>query len=88
MFKKYVHNSVGNMKLSGEVEIDESLFGRKVKYHRGNPHVGCQVWIFGTIERATDRFIIYPVEERPEKVLVDLIQQHIEKASTIFSDGW
>ena len=27
IFKKYVHNSVKNMKLSGDVEIDESLFG-------------------------------------------------------------
>ena len=67
MFKETVHISVGNMKLSGEVEIDESVFGRKVKYHRGNPHVGRQVWIFRMIERATDRFIIYPVEERSGK---------------------
>ena len=39
------------------------------------------------IERATNKFIIYPVEERSEKVLVDFIQKHIEKDSTIFSDG-
>ena len=39
-----------HMQLSGDVEIDESLFGRKVKYHRGNPHVGCKIWVFGMIE--------------------------------------
>lgn len=31
----YVHNTASNMKLSGTIEIDESLFGKKQKYHRG-----------------------------------------------------
>ena len=35
------------MKLQGEIEIDdESLFGRRVKFHRGNPKKGMKVWIF------------------------------------------
>lgn len=30
-------------KLSGTVEIDESLFGRRVKHHRGDPNRGVKV---------------------------------------------
>lgn len=30
-------------KLSGIVELDESLFGKRNKYHRGNPHGGMKV---------------------------------------------
>lgn len=88
IFKEYFYRTVSYMKLSGEVEIDESLFGRRVKYHRGNPHVGCKIWIFGMIERSTDKFILYPVENRSEELLTSIIEKHIEKGSTIFSDGW
>ena len=74
--------------LSGEIEIDESLFGRKVKYHRGNPHVGVKVWIFGMIERSSNRMIIYPVNDRRESTLIPIIEKHVEPGSTIYSDGW
>ena len=50
------------LKFHGTVEIDESLFGRKVKAHRGDPNKGKRVWIVGLIERATNRIILYPVE--------------------------
>ena len=85
---EYVYKNVFAMKFMGDVEIDESLFGRKVKYHRGNPHVGCKVWVFGIVERSTDRLIMYPVAERTEDLLISLIEKHVEKGSTIFSDGW
>ena len=74
--------------LEGEIEIDESLFGRRVKYHRGNPHVGVKIWIFGMVERATNRLIMYPVSDRTEKTLVQIIQRHVKRGSTIYSDGW
>jgi len=37
-------------KFSGEIQIDESLFGRRTKYHRGDPR-GLKVWISGLVER-------------------------------------
>lgn len=46
IYKQYVYNHVHGrvyMKLSGTVEVDESLFGRCVKDHKGNPHVGVKV---------------------------------------------
>ena len=38
-----VINAANPMMLEGEVQIDESLFGRKVKYHTGNPNRGLKV---------------------------------------------
>ena len=46
IFMQYVSNIQYTTKFSGTIEIDESLFGRKVKDHRGgdrNP----KVWVFG-----------------------------------------
>ena len=33
--KYWVHVHMSQMRMSGTVEVDESLFGRRVKYHRG-----------------------------------------------------
>ena len=44
--KKYVWDVFRTTRFSGEVEIDESLFGRKCKYHRGYDRTK-KVWIFG-----------------------------------------
>jgi len=49
IFKEYIYQNVHglqNMMLSGIVEIDESLFGRKVKYNKGNPHLGLKVLLY------------------------------------------
>lgn len=40
VFKEYFHNTLRNVKFQGIVEIDESLFGRRVKFHKGNPNRG------------------------------------------------
>lgn len=49
IFMEYVWNNMRNEKLSGRVEIDESLFGRKRKYNKGQKK-GTEIWIFGTIK--------------------------------------
>ena len=46
MFKEYFHRHIKDKKLSGEIEIDESLFGRRVKHNRGNPNAGLKVTCF------------------------------------------
>lgn len=43
VFKEYFHNTLRNVKFQGIVEIDESLFGRRVKYHKGNQNRGLKV---------------------------------------------
>ena len=32
--------------------------------------------------------MLYPVDYRPEEVLVRLTDKHVEKGSRIFTDGW
>ncbi|XP_066921897.1 uncharacterized protein [Clytia hemisphaerica] len=84
---EYVWKCQSKMKFTGTVEIDESLFGRKIKDNKGkkrNP----QVWIFGLVERETNRIIMYPVESRNEETLLPLIKRHCMPGTTIFSDGW
>jgi hypothetical protein len=41
--KEHFNRNITHKKLRGEKEIDESLFGRRVKYHRGNPHKGLKI---------------------------------------------
>ena len=66
--KEDVHRSLPHIKLTGEVEIDECLFGRRTKYHRGRPQ-GAKVWIFGIVERGCNTHVMYPVENRTKETL-------------------
>jgi len=34
------------------------------------------------------KIILYPIDYRPEEVLVRLIDKHVKKSSRIFTDGW
>ena len=88
IFKDYFARHIRDEKLRGEIEIDESLFGRKVKYHRGNPNVGVKVWVFGLVHRDSNTIILYPVSDRKEATLIPIIQRHVAPGSTIYSDGW
>ena len=88
LFKDDFRRNRMNHKLSGEIEIDESLFGRRVKYHRGNPNVGVKVWVFGMVERTSNTIILYPVNDRSEATLIPLIERHVQPGSSIYSDGW
>ena len=86
--KMYVYKLYETVQLEGEIEIDESLFGKKTKHHRGNPNAGLKIWVFGMIERSTNRLLLFPVCEQTKDVLVPLITKYIKKGSPIFSDGW
>ena len=46
------------------------------------------VWIFGIVERESNRVSLYPVDKRDECTLVSLIKTHLEPGSTIYCDGW
>ncbi|XP_078329246.1 uncharacterized protein LOC111114334 [Crassostrea virginica] len=87
-FKEYFYTDLRHRTLRGVVEIDKSLFGRRVKFHRGNPNLGMKVWIFGMVERETNTLLIYPVSDRSEDTLLPIIQRHVEPGPTIYSDGW
>ena len=87
LFKQYVFEHYSTIKLAGEVEVDESLFGRKVKYHRGEK-VGKDVWVMGLVERANNKILVFPVEDRSEDTLLPIILNFVRQGSSIYSDGW
>lgn len=82
------HMVLKNTKIGGdsvEVEIDESKFGKR-KYHRGHYVEG--QWVFGGIERGTNRCFLIPVEKRDKETLLKIIKEWILPNTTIISDCW
>ena len=85
LFKEDLHRSLPHIRLSGKIEIDDSLFGRRTKYHRGRPQ-GSKVWISGIVERGYNTLDIWysgnrlqytqsnPVENRTKETLIPVIQ--------------
>ncbi|VDI73178.1 Hypothetical predicted protein [Mytilus galloprovincialis] len=74
------------IRFQGDVELNESLFGRKINYNRGKP-TGNRKWIFGMIERSSNKIVMYPVDSKGADVLIPLIQKHVEPVSRIFSNS-
>ena len=73
--------------MDGDVEIDESLFGRKVKYNRGNPTT-TRIWIFAMVQRSINQIVMFPVDNWEVPTLIPLIEKHVAPASSIFTDIW
>ena len=71
---------------SSIVEIDESLFGKKRKYHRGtgNQHF----WVFGMVERGTKKCVLHMVDDRKRETLLPIITRYVKPGTTIYSDQW
>ncbi|XP_017474798.1 PREDICTED: uncharacterized protein LOC108365311 [Rhagoletis zephyria] len=67
------------------VEIDASKFGRR-KYHRGHAVEG--QWVFGGVERGTNKCFLVPVETRDKETLLAVIKNWILPNTTIVSDFW
>ena len=90
VMKNYWELHIKTLQLSGIVEIDETLLGRKHKYNRGTKK-GMRCWIFGVIERkplGRSPLIIYPVQRRDAATLLPIIQRHVTVGSNIYSDSW
>ncbi|XP_035224960.1 uncharacterized protein LOC118197546 [Stegodyphus dumicola] len=77
-----------NVMLGGEgviVEIDESKFGKQ-KYHRGKRVEGR--WVFGLVERGTDKCVFRVVENRGAETLLEIIKENVLPGSIVISDCW
>ena len=76
------------MKIGGvgkTVEIDESKFGAKRKYQRGQVSEG--PWVFGAIERGSQKVLLFRVPDRTRETLVHcLITTFIRPGTVIYSD--
>jgi transposase len=81
---------VNPLKLGGDhsVQIDESLFGGKMKYFRGDHFKHVQSWVFGLIEETTGRCVFWLVDDRKKGTLLPIIREHIIPGSTIKSDQY
>ncbi|GFU38847.1 mitotic-spindle organizing protein 2A [Trichonephila clavipes] len=74
--------------LGGEgkiVEIDESMFG-KMKYGKGKPMNG--QWVFGGVERNSNKCIFRVVPSRMKEELLSVIKEWVVPGSVIISDCW
>ena len=69
------------------VEVDESKWGKKPKYHRGFVAPD-KPWVFGAICRESQKVVLSIVQRRTKEDLQPLIQEHIRAGSVIHSDDW
>ena len=71
------------------VEIDEThLYTRK--YHKGRVLAleKEQIWFVGGIERRTKKVFVVLTKKRDKNKLNQIIEQWVEKGTTIYTDGW
>ncbi len=68
------------------VEIDESCFTKSRRsYH---PRVTPSFWLFGGIERGTQKSFLVEVPDRSRATLEPIITEWIQPGTRIMSDGW
>jgi transposase-like protein len=70
------------------VQIDESMFGGRCKYHKGNHGQHKKSWVFGIIEEKSNLNVMWMVDNQTKETLVPLINAHIAPGATIKSDLW
>lgn len=68
------------------IEIDESLFGKRHKYHKGRPTE--RIWIFGMVQRKTRTTYFTPVKDRTSETLCEIIRNKVEIGAKVFHDDW
>ena len=75
------------MRLSGEIEVDESYFGaRRVRGKRGRGAAG-KTPVFGILKRGGKVFVTV-VASVSRAALLPIIEGKVLEGSTIYSDGW
>jgi hypothetical protein len=92
----YVRETISNYYLKNPlvlgglqpVQVDESLFGGRRKYNRGNHYKHIKSWVFGIVEEVSNRCVLWPVKNRSRRTLTNLISDHVQQNSTIKSDEW
>lgn len=72
--------------LSGHIEVDETYFGGKRKGKRGRGAAG-KTPVVGIIQR-NGKVRTIAVPDVKGNTLKKLVKQHVEKGSTIYTDGW
>lgn len=71
------------------VQVDESYFSGKRKYHRGRMIRGVpEPWIVGLIDTTTKKVAMFSVHNRTGDTLIPLIEQYVLPNTTVITDGW
>ena len=71
------------------VQVDESLFRHKPKYHRGRA-TSSEQWVFGLVDTSTKPATGYMelVQSRDAQTLLPIIQAHTAPGTIVHSDQW
>src|SRR3984893_5380177 len=83
-------------KLSGEVEVDETLIGgkarnmhkdRKLRYQKDGRNIGGKAIVMGMLERGkTVRTAV--IEDRTKATMQPIVRENVEPGTAVFSDEW
>jgi transposase len=90
IFRQAIYDSlldeIRKLKLSGNIEIDEALFGgRRRGGKRGWGSIEHKNLVFGIYKR-NGIVITFPVSDRKHETLIPLIKQYTKKGSLYYSD--
>lgn len=82
----YLAEQLEQMILSGEIEMDESLYGGHRKGKRGWGAAGKHL-VFGLYQR-NGKVITLPVPNRKTRTLIPLVAKHTRAGSLYYTDDW
>jgi transposase len=72
--------------LSGQIEMDETMFGGKAPGKRGWGAAGKHM-VFGLYQR-NGKVLTFPIASRGRRDLVPLMTQHTKAGSLFYTDDW
>lgn len=80
----------GRNKLSGEIEVDETLVGGKIAGKRGRGAEGKSLVVIAVeiMEKGTGRVRMSLISDASKKSLGKFITENIETGSNLITDGW
>lgn len=84
--RKAIKSDFLTNQLSGHIEIDETYFGGRRKGKRGRGAAG-KTPVVGIIQR-NGKVRTMAVPNVKSVTLKNLVTQHVEKGSTVYTDGW
>ena len=82
----YRHEMQHLSKLSGEIEMDETMFGGRVPGKRGWGAAGKHI-VFGIYQR-NGKVLTFPITSRGNRELVPLMTAHTKAGSLYYTDDW
>ena len=82
----YAHTMKELSELSGEIEMDEALFGGRVPGKRGWGAAGKHM-VFGMYQR-NGKVLTFPIPGRGKKMLAPLMVTHTKPGSLYYTDDW